>query len=89
MYGLIQSAKLWYEELTGHLVKNGFKVCKTDECVLVKKTAEGKYVVVLLYVDDILVLSGSAADRYVVKALLEDMYEKVTHLEGKRLPHDY
>jgi len=79
MYGLIQSAKLWYEELTGHLVKNGFKVCKTDECVLVKKTAVGKCVVVLLYVDDILV--------YVVKALLEDKYEKVTHSEGKRLPY--
>jgi len=87
IYGLIQSAKLWYKELTGHLVKNSFKVCKTDECVLVKKTAEGKYVVVLLYVDDILVLSGSAADRYTVKTLLEDKYEKVTHAEGKRLPY--
>jgi hypothetical protein len=87
MYRLIQSAKLCYKELTRHLVKNGFKVCKTDEYVLVKKTAEGKYVVVLLYVDDILVLSGSAADRYEVKALLEDKYEKVTHTEGKRLPY--
>jgi len=87
MYGLIQSAKLWYKELTGHLMKHGFKKCKTDECVLIKKMPSGEYMIVLLYVDDILVISKCAVDRHWVKSLLESKYEKMTHQEGERLPY--
>jgi hypothetical protein len=64
MYGLIQSAKLWYKELTGHLMKHGFRKCKSDECVLVKCMKNGAHVIVLLYVDDILIISGQAHDRH-------------------------
>jgi hypothetical protein len=60
MYGLIKSAKLWYKELTGHLMKHGFQKCQADECVLVKCMPNGKYVIVLLYVNDILVISEKA-----------------------------
>jgi hypothetical protein len=87
MYGLIQSAKLWYNELTTHLTANGFKVCKSDKWFFVKKMPDGRYVVVLLYVDDILVLSADATSRYAVKELLESKYEKVTVIEGDRLPY--
>jgi hypothetical protein len=64
MYGLIQSAKLWYNELTRFLEAEGFKKCMTDECVLVKRTLEGKYIIMLLYVDDILIMSRSKDDRH-------------------------
>jgi len=37
LYGLIQSAKLWYRELSGFLLKRGFTVCPSDQCVFVKK----------------------------------------------------
>jgi hypothetical protein len=41
MYGLIQSAKLWYKEVTRHLMSKGFKKCASDECVLVKNWKMG------------------------------------------------
>jgi hypothetical protein len=52
MYGLIQSEKLWYNVLTRFLEGQVFKKCASDECVLVKSTAGGKNILVLLYMDD-------------------------------------
>jgi predicted nuclease of predicted toxin-antitoxin system len=87
MYGLIQSAKLWYKDLSGYLVSKGFKIVKGDDCVLVKRMQNGKYVVVILYVDDILVLSELSEDRKWVRSILVDKYDKVTCEEVERLPY--
>jgi len=87
MYRLIQSAKLWYKELSGYLVSKGFTACKSEECVLVRKMESEKYLVVILYVDNILALSGVSEDRYWVRSILEDWYKKVTSEEGNRLPY--
>jgi hypothetical protein len=82
VYGLIQSAKLWYKELTSYLEQCGFKKCKSYECILVKKTGAGDYIIVILYVNDLLILSGNGADRAWLKERLESKYKKVTSVEG-------
>jgi hypothetical protein len=88
MYGLIQSTKLWYNELTKTLMSNGFKKVQSDECVLVKTLEGGRHLVILLCKDDdLLVMSSSKADRHWVKDLLERVYGKVTYDEGNRLPY--
>jgi hypothetical protein len=50
IYGLVQSAHLWNEELTGVLKSAGLTPLSADECVFIK---DGSFVVV--YVDDILI----------------------------------
>jgi hypothetical protein len=87
LYGLIQSTKLWYRELSGFLLKKRFAVCPSDQCVFMKKMNDGKYIVALLYVDDILLLSELGADREWVCQILEDRYGKVTVSESERLPY--
>jgi hypothetical protein len=87
MFGLIQSAKLWYKELSGYLSSKGFKACKSDECIMVKRMESGSYLVVILFVDDILVLSGGPDNRYWVRSILEERYKKVTSEEGDCLPY--
>ncbi len=87
MYGLIQSAKLWYNELTRYLESKGFKKSQADECVLVKRMGNDNYIVIVLYVDDILVLGGVTEDRHWVKQILIDEYQKITFDEGKRLTY--
>jgi len=77
MYGLIQSPKLWYNELTKFLCEHGFKTCKADECILYRNR-KGKHVLLILYVDDILILSCDKAMCHWVKDILTDKYEKVT-----------
>jgi len=87
VYGLIQSTKLWYNELTKTLMANGFKIVELEECVLVKALEGGRHLVILLYVDDLLVMSKSKADRHWVKDLLEQTYGKVTYDKGSSLPY--
>jgi hypothetical protein len=87
IYGLIQSAKLWYKKLSGYLTSKGFKTCKSDKCILVKRMADGKHVIVILYADDILVLSGSFEIRHWVKAILVERYDKIMSEEGSRPPY--
>jgi hypothetical protein len=81
MYGLIQSARLWYDELTRHLLANGFVKCPSNEYVLVKHEHGKEAIIVLLYMDDILIISKERDDRLWVKDLLERQYEKVTVTE--------
>ena len=47
----------------------------------------GRYVLALLFVNDILVLSELASDRERVQQILERQYEKVTVSEGTCLPY--
>lgn len=52
-----------------------------------KKMNNGQYIILLLYVDDILVMSKMKEDRYWVKEILQQEYEKITMDEGERLPY--
>jgi Reverse transcriptase (RNA-dependent DNA polymerase). len=61
MYGLIQSAALWFDALTTYLKRIGFVQNTVDNCVLNNKS-EGHDVTIILYVDDILILSKQRDD---------------------------
>jgi len=87
MYGLIQSAKLWYDELTRLLMSKGFKRSTVDECVLVKQMPDGEYIIVVLYVDDILVIGRGHEDCHWVKGVLEAEYKKITFEEGEKFTY--
>ena len=67
MYGLKQSAKLWYKELAGFLVKHGFKICPSDECILHKMMRDCSDFVLIIYRGDILVLGGVSEHYHWVK----------------------
>lgn len=54
LYGLVQSAKLWYEKLKGVLEAAGFTINPHDPCVL-NKMFNGKQITIGIHVDDLLV----------------------------------
>jgi hypothetical protein len=87
MYGLIQSAKLWYKELTEFLKTLGFRITPSDECVLHLKRERGRDVMILLYVDDLLVLAQDERDLDWVKGAVEKKYEKVTYERSDRMSY--
>jgi hypothetical protein len=87
MYGLIQSARLWYNELTRYLCSKGFKKCEADDCILVKQMLNGQYLIAVLYVDDILVMGKVQEDRHWVRSILQAEYEKITVGEGPRMTY--
>ena len=65
LYGLIQSARLWYDRLTEVLSKGGYKVNQVDPCVWNHGTGIGQCTV-LFHVDD---LSCSSTNLEKLKAL--------------------
>ena len=60
LYGLHQAPRAWYENLSQHLLKNGFRRGVID-CTLFIKVVDGHTILVQVYVDDI--IFGSTNDR--------------------------
>ncbi|KAL6318546.1 hypothetical protein AAG906_000624 [Vitis piasezkii] len=57
LYGLKQASKQWHEKFDNVMLSHGFKINECDKCVYVKDTEHG-YVIVCLYVDDMLIVGS-------------------------------
>ena len=55
LYGLKQSAREWYKEISSTLIDFGFVAGRTDECIFLLSTAHAQ-IYLNLYVDDIYIL---------------------------------
>jgi hypothetical protein len=73
LYGCVQSAKLWFDELSGELVRQGLKQLKTDRCIFV-----GDGVVVALYVDDLFFAADDSAKIERIVGGLRSKYGEVS-----------
>ena len=71
LYGLVQASKLWYETIRKVLLENGFD--EIEKCVFVKGQD-----ILLLYVDDILLLSDNHKLFDEVKTLLIKEFDEIT-----------
>ena len=58
LYGLKQAHRQWYKKLDSFMHKIGFKRCETDHCCYVK-SIDNSYIILLLYVDDMLIAGSS------------------------------
>ncbi|CAL9233327.1 unnamed protein product [Arabidopsis halleri] len=58
LYGLKQAPKQWFEKFSNTLLENGFVSNEGDTCVF-SKVHEHGYVIICLYVDDMLILGTS------------------------------
>ncbi|KAL9447409.1 hypothetical protein AB3S75_014971 [Citrus x aurantiifolia] len=58
LYGLKQVPKQWHEKFDHTMITSGFKINECDKCVYVKETENG-YVILCLYVDDMLIVGSN------------------------------
>jgi hypothetical protein len=86
LYGCIESAKLWYEHITGTLERFGFKRNPMDICVF-NYDADGKQCTICLYVDDLLITCVDQAVIDRVVSHLTETYKTLTVHDG--LVHSY
>ena len=63
LYGLKQAPRQWYKRFDTFMAATGFSRCHGDHCCYVKKLGTS-YLILLLYVDDMLV-AGSSMDEIV------------------------
>lgn len=68
LYGLKQAPRAWYRKLESFFIKEGFQRCSSEHTLFTKVEEGGKFLVVSVYVDD-LIYTGND----------ETMFERVKH----------
>eukprot|EP00253_Pinus_taeda_P029928 PITA_29928 len=53
LYGLKQAPRAWYSRIDSYLLENGFEKCEGEPTVYIKEK-DGKLLIVVLYVDDVI-----------------------------------
>ena len=86
LYGCIQSAVLWYDELSSTLEGLGYTKNPYDTCVF-NKIREDQIDTILVYVDDLLLTSRSQVELNAVADALRSRYGGVTVKSGTQ--HDF
>ena len=56
LYGLKQAPHQWYKKFESFMLEHGFNKTHADRCVFVKRYDEGDFLILLLYVDDMLMV---------------------------------
>jgi hypothetical protein len=82
LYGCVESAKLWFDEISKALTGLGFVANPQDQCVF-NLQRNGHQVTICLYVDDLLITSVDEADIEWVVSELRARYETVTLNSGQ------
>ncbi|KAD3338048.1 hypothetical protein E3N88_33569 [Mikania micrantha] len=70
LYGLKQSPRQWYRRFDEYMVKNGFSRSMFDNCVYIMEYSSGRFVYLLLYVDDMLIACEDKRQIQIVKGVL-------------------
>ena len=70
IYGLKQSPRAWFVKFSGLVTSYGFNPCKSELTVMRKTTSTG-YVILAIYVDDILLTGNDEAAISATKAYLQ------------------
>lgn len=81
LYGCIESAKLWFLDISSLLIEIGFKPTTLDECIFIKEE-NGETTYVSLYVDDLLIASTNQCHIESLEQQLRSKYTDVTVHSG-------
>jgi len=54
--GLKQAPRQWYKKFESFICEQGYKKTTSDHCVFVKSFSNGDFIILLLYVDDMLIV---------------------------------
>ena len=82
LYGCIESARLWFDELSSTLKEMGFIANDCDPCVMTRYN-KGVRITVIIYVDDLLISSRLLTLILWVITTLEKKYGKLKVSSGK------
>jgi hypothetical protein len=83
LYGTVEAASLWYNELKGKLEQYGFIPNPYDNCVFNISGDDGIQTTVVLHVDDLLITSASQAHLESFKLYMRSIYKEISIKQGK------
>lgn len=74
IYGLKQAGRAWNEKINSILIQDGFVRSTTDTCVYTKNK-DGLFVIIVVYVDDIVLACSNLVALNEVKVMLQSNFE--------------
>eukprot|EP00253_Pinus_taeda_P027099 PITA_27099 len=74
LYGLKQALRAWYSRIDAYLIENGFDKCDGEPTLYIKEN-DGKIIIVILYVDDLIFTSNDASFTADFKAVMKKEFE--------------
>jgi hypothetical protein len=80
LYGSKQAAYMWYTLLCNVLIEYGFERSMFEPCCFIYNK-NGKYIVICVYVDDLLITGSSEKDVEDVKKYLAETFNKIKDLK--------
>jgi hypothetical protein len=84
LYGCVESAKLWYSRLKEFLVSVGLHILKQDPCTFISVAGD---LIVLIYVDDLLIMSKERKKLDDFVTLLREEFGEVSDHHECPLPY--
>ena len=60
LYGLKQAPRQWYKKFDSFMMSQEYKRTFADPCLYVRRFADDKFIIILLYVDDMLIVGQDA-----------------------------
>lgn len=82
LYGCVESAALWYNNLSASLTDAGFKINEYEICVYNKRDANGVQCTVAVHVDDLIITSESEEMIMDLKGFMKKRYGEITSADG-------
>ena len=61
LYGLKQAPRQWYKKFDSFMIDHDYSRTTSDHCVFFKKFSDGGFIILLLYVDDMLIVGHDAS----------------------------
>jgi len=74
LYGLKQAPRQWYKKFNEFMRNSGVHICEEDHCCYVKKYVDS-YIILALYVDDMLIVGANMAKIDRLKKQLSENFE--------------
>eukprot|EP00253_Pinus_taeda_P003640 PITA_03640 len=74
LYGLKQAPRQWYLKFDKFKFEQGYTRCHSHHCFYPKKKNDGNYIILLLYVDDMLVAGSNMQEINVLKRKLANSF---------------
>jgi len=92
LYGLKQAPRQWYIKFENFMEENGFLKCDTYHCCFIKRY-DRSYVILLIYVDDMLIAGPNMTHIEELKTRLSECFEMkdlgpANHILGMRIIRD-
>ena len=75
LYGLKQAPRQWYKKFDSFMVGHGYKRTDADPCVYIQQFIRGKFIILLLYVDDMLIVGQDVSIIRKLKADLSKSFD--------------